>query len=115
MPSLLGGSVPATLAGAVAIPTETAGRGAAIWSRAAGTGARWGLGRQLEDVSMRMFKIALVAIFGFGTLASAFGTFGVGVVALVGTVSGVGTLSGAVGLLWVLSILVAGAHSGMRS
>ena len=34
---------------------------------------------------MKMFLIALVAIFGFGTLASAFGTFGVGVVTMVGT------------------------------
>ena len=33
---------------------------------------------------MKIFLIALVALFGFGTLASAFGTFGVEVVTLVG-------------------------------
>ena len=95
----------APLAGAVAIPLDPAGRGAAAWSRAAGPGTRWGPGRHLEEVSMRMFLIALVAIFGFG----------VGVGTLVGVVSGAGTVSVALGLLWISSTLVAGAHSGMGS
>ena len=105
MPSLLGGSVPAPLEGAVVIPPEPAGRGTAVWSRAAGPGARWGPGRQLEEISMRMFSIVLVAIFGFG----------VGVGTLVGEVSRAGTVSVAVGLLWISSTLVSGAHSGMGS
>ena len=43
---------------------------------------------------MRMIMIALVAIFGFGTGASVFCIFGVGVGTLVGAISRLVTVSG---------------------